>query len=362
MSNEFQGYTLNQLEEMILWELGQNVSSGELVYGRFPKRIIRRKLTERQNLFVSRSKCLRKVGLLVCKAGYGVYKLPTNCMDNGVMAAQYFYAAQSYVNLIIKDIQWLHDHQQGWLITAPSTPQWCFMGESYGNVGTLGIHPKTEKDGTNYAASVETGVTVGTDLPSATSNITGTATGGSATTLQDTAVDFTDFGLVSGMAVKNITTGESCSIITVAEHVLDVTTTTSGFSAGDHYEILSGEYGVVTSWENDEVYLFGSEVGVISNISVPPGNIRIDYVPYPRPFPESGGDNLYPEIPRMYHHALAMGVVADCLQTFQEKAKEFQRAQAYEQKFNTYFAMGMSAANKRPFSDKPVAFAPSRKR
>jgi hypothetical protein len=362
MSEEFQGYTLKQIEEMVLWELGQNVSDGNLVYGRFPKRVLRRKLNERQNLFVSQSRCLRKVGLLVCKAGYRTYKLPANCMDSGVMAAQYFYAANSYINLIIRDIQWLHEHQQGWLITAASTPQWCFMGESYGNIGTLGVHPKPKDDGTNYTADPDTGVTIGTDLPSATSNVTGTATGGSTTSLIDTATDFTDLGLVAGMAVNNLTTAEDCNIVTVAEHTLTTTASTTGFSAGDHYEILSGEYGVVTSWENDEAYLFGSEVGVISNITVPPGNIRIDYIPYPRPFPETGGDNLYPEIPRLYHHALAMGVVADCLQTFQEKTKEFQRAQAYEQKFNAYFAAGASQANKRPFSDKPVGFAPARRR
>ena len=70
------------------------------------------------------------------------------------------------------------------------------------------------------------------------------------------------------------------------------------FALGDSYYILAGEYGVVTSWEDDDKVIFASEVGLVANITVPAGNLQIDYVPYPIAFPDSGNDNQYPEIPK----------------------------------------------------------------
>ena len=367
---DFQGYTVSQLEELILFELGAVQSAAgvpvTVSYTRFPQWILRRKLNERQNLFVLKSQCIKKTALLVCKAGYLNYKLPSNCMDGGVIAAQYFYSPTSYINLEIKDVQWMHDYNQGWLITPPSSPQYCFAGDSIGNIPTLMVHPAPLQDGTSYALNPDTGIAIGGDLPGTTSDVIGRATSGSATTLGDTSVDFTTMGLVSGMAVKNVTDGSSAKITTIAATTIGLTNLSGGtnntFSAGDSYNILAGEYGVITSWTDNEQYLFGSEYGIITNISVPAGNIRIDYLPYPAPFPDTGEPLSMPEIPKLYHHALAMGVVADCLATFNENSKEFKRAEWYEQKYSQYFAEGRGLAGMRPFSDKPVSLKPSRRR
>ena len=367
---DFQGYTLQQLEEIILWELGQVQSSssgvGTVNYTRFPQWILRRKLNERQNFFVMKSRCIIKTALLVCKADYLNYKLPSNCMDGGLIAAQYFYSSSSYINLEIKDREWMHDFNQGWLITPSSTPQYIFAGDSIGNIPTVMIHPAPAVDGTSYTLSPETGITVGGALPGTTNNVLGLATGGGATSLVDASQTFTTIGLVPGMAVNNVTDGSSAVIVTVAATTLTLSTLSGGthntFTAGDSYEILSGEYGVITSWSDPEQYIFASEYGEISNINVPSGNVRIDYLPYPAQFPDTGAPLIMPEIPRIYHHALAMGVVADCLATFNENSKEFKRAEWYEKKYSQYFAEGRGLANMRPFSDKPVSLFPSRRR
>ena len=369
-AQDYQGYTVSQIEELILWELGQVQSAAgvpvTVSYNRFPQWILRRKLNERQNLFVMKSQCIRKTALLVCKAGYMNYKLPSNCMDGGLIAAQYYYSSSSYINLDIKDIQWMHDFNQGWLITPPSTPQYCFAGDSIGNIPTLMVHPAPYLDGTSYTLSPETGVIVGGALPGTTNNVVGRATSGNATTLNDTTVDFTTMGLVSGMTVWNVSDNSKGQIITIAATALTISALSGGtsnvFGAGDSYNILSGEYGVVTSWTDSEQYLFGSEFGIITNISVPAGNIRIDYLPYPAAFPDTGSPLSMPEIPRLYHHSLAMGVVADCLATFNENTKEFKRAEWYEKKYAQYFAEGRGLAGMRPFSDKPVSLFPSRRR
>jgi hypothetical protein len=211
------------------------------------------------------------------------------------------------------------------------------------------------------------GVVTGGDLPGATNNIAGVATGGgTGTSLQDTTVDFTDMGLVAGMAVLNVTDGSTCNISSIAANEITTTALSGGtddtWGVGDSYNILAGEYGVITSWEDDDIAIFSSEVGGIANITVPAGNIQVDYVPYPLPFPESGNDDQHPEIPKLYHMDYAMGVVADCLRTFTEGSKEFQRAAYYEGIFNAAVVQARAKKSERPFLDAPISFRPAVKR
>jgi hypothetical protein len=361
----YEGLNLSQMLKQIMFEIGQ-VMGTDVSYDKFPRWFIIQKLNDRLNKFVFHSQCIRKVAILTCKEGYKNYKLPINCMDGGIIGQpKFFSSADSYDELHIRDTQWLDENYQGWKTDSASSPQFSYLGESYGNIPMLGVYPAPDADGTLYTITPDTGVVTGGDLPLTTTNITGQATSGGATTLGDTTVDFTTLGLASGMTVKNVTDGSSSVIVTIAANTLTITTLAGGtanvFAAGDSYEILSGEYGVVTSWENDDVYIFSSEVGAIANITVPSGNILIDFIPYPMPFPETGGDLQYPEIPKLYHLDFAMGVVADLLGTFNEKTKEFNRAQFYEMKYQAAVALAKSKKESRPFNDKPVQFVPKRR-
>lgn len=361
-SGFYSGETILELERLALWELG-NVIGTSVDYGRFPRWLLRKHFNNRQNKFVFESECIKKFALILCKNTYRQYKLPLNCIDGGVLAAKYYITSTSYEDLDIVDLEYMNDRMQGYLIEGDSQPEYAWMGDSYGNIPILEVHPAPDSDGTAYTVSPDTGVTVGGDLPGATSNVSGSASGGSATTLDDTTVDFTSMGLVAGMSVQNVTDGSAAVILSVATTKITFASALTGgtantFSAGDSYEILAGEYGVLTDWENDERYIFGSEVGVLSQITVPAGNIRIDYIPYPLTFPASGNDGQYPEIPKLYHMDYAMGVVADCLRTFHEKSKEFQRAAFYEAIFMAAVATAKGARQARPFRKKPVRIVP----
>ena len=166
------------------------------------------------------------------------------------------------------------------------------------------------------------------------------------------------------MYIRNVTDGSYGYILSVATNSITLASSLTGgtnntFSAGDSYLILAGEYGVITDWENDDVFIFSSEVGLLSNITVPSGNFRVDYVPYPLEFPTSGNDNMKPEIPKLYQYdALAMGVVADFLKTFHEDTKEFQRAAVYDQIAQTSVALASRKKEVRPFKNKPVQMRP----
>jgi len=362
----YEGLTLNDLEKHILFEVG-SISGTNVSYDKFPQWLIRQKLNDRQNKFVFLSQCLKKTALIRLKADYNTFKLPTNCMDGGVIGKPRYYSdTDEYITLDIYTTQYLDEHYDGWRVEDSSEPIICYMGESQGNIPLIGIYPPVDTDGTDYTLDPDTGITIGEDFPGTTTNITGTATSGAATTLGDTAVDFTALGLVAGMAVNNVTDGSSAVVSSTADHSLTITTLSGGtanvFAAGDSYEILAGEYGVITSWDDDDVVIFGSEVGEVSNITVPAGNLEIDFIPYPIPFPDTGNENQYPEIPKLYHMALVNGVVADLLGSFHESSKEFQRAEAYEAKFNASAMTARSKKDGRPFKDKRSVLKPKRHR
>ena len=364
----YSGLNLSDLLKQIYFEVGQ-VSGQNISYDRFPRWYVVQKLNDRQNKFVFHSQCLRKVSIIQLKSGYRNYKIPDNCMDGGILSyPKYFLETDSYQNLEIKDIKWLDDHYEGWL-TDPSSdePLYVYMGESYGNIQMMGVYPPPDTDGDSYILSPDTGITVGSSLPGTASNISGQATGGGATSLIDTTKDFASYGLVAGMAVLNVTDGSKGVVSSIATTTITLASALSGggdntFTAGDSYNILAGEYGVVTSWEDGDKIIFASEVGEIANITVPKGNIRIDYIPYPLPFPPTGNDYQFPEIPKLYHMDYGMGIVADLLKTFQETTKEFQRASYYENIFNQAVTMARSKKYSRPYGDKPVSIRPINKR
>lgn len=362
-SGFYEGYTLQELEEAILWELGQVVGT-TVSYNRFPQAKIRKKLTNRQNKFVAATHCLKKFALIRAKEGYRQYKLPLNCIDGGIIAVKYYDSSDSYEELDIVDLDFMNSEMEGYLTEDDSTPEYAFMGDSYGNIPMLEVHPAPDEDGTSYTVSPDTGVTTGGDLPGATSNITGQATGGSGTTLVDSTKDFTTLGLAAGMYVRNVTDGSYAYIQSIATTTLTFASTLTGgtnntFSAGDSYNILAGEYGVLIDWEDDDRYIFSSEVGNLVNITVPAGNFRIDFVPYPLEFPSSANDDMYPEIPKLYHlDALAMGVVADFLRTFHENSKEFKRAAVYEAIAQAAIVQAAAKKTSRPFNTKPVKIRP----
>uniref|UniRef100_A0A6M3J1T5 Uncharacterized protein n=1 Tax=viral metagenome TaxID=1070528 RepID=A0A6M3J1T5_9ZZZZ len=357
------GLTVSELEKAIMWELGQVVGL-DANFNKFPQWLIRQKLNDRQNKFVFHSQCLKKFCLIAAKADYRQYKLPDNCMDGGVISGRFYDTASSYQELEIVDQHYMNTVEEGYLVDSSSTPQYIWQGDMYGNVPTLAVHPPADTAGTVYDASSDTGVAIGGLAPASSTNTTGTATGGSGTTLDDTTTTFTDLGLVPGVYVRNTTDGSYAYIQSIATNTLTFAATLTGgtantFSAGDSYEILLGEYGVMTGWDSSgDKFIFGYDYGLVAKITVPANTFMVHYMPYPHAFPETGNPGQYPEIPRLYHMDFAMGVVADLLRTFHESSREFKRAEYYEAIFNMAVTFASGKKNTRPFKDKPIFFRP----
>ncbi len=374
-TGKYVGYTITELEHFCLWEVGQ-VTATTPSYAKFPRWLLRSKFNERQLTVVALSKCLRKLALIPTQDGRRTYRLPMNCMDDGVISAKFFTSATDYTDLTIRDTQWLDSNRQGWRTEAEDDPDICFHGPSYGNVQTISVHPVCDTDAVSYYDAKDTGVYGGTTAPAASCNLSGTTTSlGSSTLLNDTATTFTAEGLVAGMCVRNLTDGSFGPLGTIATNALTLSTALTGgsdnlFQSGDSYMVLAGEYAVVTDVAKEDRYVFASEIGMLENLTVPAHTLLVEYTPYPLAFPFNpattdvlqGYLNMYPEIPKIYHYGLAMGVVADLLRTFNENTSEFKRADVYETAFKTSAMQAIEAKSNRPFETAGVTMLPTMRR
>jgi hypothetical protein len=363
------GLHLDVLERLVLWEMGQ-VSGTTVSYSVYPKWLIRQKLNDRQNAFVQETHCLRRMALIPMIAGQRLYRLPANCIDDGVINAKFFSSSTVYVDLDVRDIDWLDANRNGWLTAENSDPELVYHGGSYGSIPLIGVYPPPDTTGTAYATGDDTGIAVSTALGTTQQSIYGTATAGSSTTCQDSATTFTDYGLAAGMWIRNITdgcygliTGVATNTITCAAGFTGGTLNT--FQAGDLYVVLAGEYAVRVDHER-EVYIYGYRHGALGDITVPASTLLIEYVPFPVQFKwdetaadaSQGNDYTYPEIPRNYHKALYWGVVSDLLRTFNQASKEFERAVYYEELYQSAVSQAKEKKDRRPFKEKIVSISP----
>uniref|UniRef100_A0A6M3KG33 Uncharacterized protein n=1 Tax=viral metagenome TaxID=1070528 RepID=A0A6M3KG33_9ZZZZ len=361
MAEQYKGLTLTEIQEWIAWELGQ-VSGTTATYTKFTAAIIRQRLTERQNDFVARTKCLKKFAIIQAVANYRRYVLPTICIENGIISVKFYDASTSYTELELVDEEFMNDKYEGYLTDSSSDPQFCWHGTPYGNRQMMEVYPAPDTTGTDYLSNLDTGVYYGADLPGIQNNVTGSASGGDANTLTVAVDTFLTQGIVVGMYVRNITDGSYGYITTITDAKnLALSTLTGGtanvFAAADVYMILSGEYGVHLDPNGfTEKYLFGYIPGVLSAITIPANNFLIEFVPYPAKFPATGNANQYPEIPKKYHKSLVWGVCSDLLGSFHEKSDEFKRAATYEARYQAEVSEAMAAS--RPFKDKPSSMRP----
>jgi len=364
MAEQYVGLTLTELQEWIAWELGQ-VSGTTATYTKFTAAVIRQRLTERQNDFVARTRCLKKFGIIQAVDTYRRYVLPTVCIENGLISVKFYDSATSYTELEIVDEEYMNQKFEGHLTDDDSIPEYCWHGGSYGNRQMMEVYPGPDTTGTNYlaAANRDTGVYYGSDLPGIQNDIAGTCDAdGTGTSLKDSTTNFTTTGIVIGMYVRNITDGSYAYATVLADGVLTTSALTGGsdntWSDNDVWRILAGEYAVHIDPDSfTEKYLYGYIPGVLSNLTVPANNFLIEFVPFPAKFPATGNANQYPEIPKKYHYkALVNGVVADLLGSFHEKTNEFKRAVWYESKYE--MAVRDAMAKARPFKTKPSRIRP----
>ena len=370
-TGRYDGLTVSILEKLIAFELGEVITTTSITLTKFPKWYLRLKLNERQNRFALESRCNKKSALIAAVAERSLYRAPSNMMDGGLIAARYYTSATEYQDLEQRDQKYLDECYPGWK-TADSTdtPLIIYPDETAGNIPLIGLYQKPDTSGTLYAGTGDAGVSIGTTLPTTQTNLTGAVDANHASTLTDSTTTFTNYGLVAGMWARNLTDGSYGKITAVGANTLTIAGGLAGGTAntwvsGDLYVVLAGEYMALIGAQKEQ-FIFGHDFGRLADITVPANHVWIDYVPYPTPFrmDETAADSAqannyqYPDLPRAFHHSLVNGVVADCLKTFREGTKEFERAAFYEALWAADVAKATGIKTRRPYDDKPTQIVP----
>lgn len=317
----FEGYTLSELKARCLWKLKQKPGN----YDKYSEASIEDALNDTLIEVARRLLHLRSFAIIEMKAGYSQYKPPSQMLF--VDRAFFYQSASSYYELDQKSRRWLDRHKPGWR-TQDGDPLIMYSGDSYGNLRKLGFYPTPDTDGESYTASPDTGIYASENAMSTTGNITGTAANTHATILTDSdSRTFSDLGVMVGMMLVNVTTGESGQISAVSGSTVTISASDfpSGFTEGDSFTILAGEYGVVTSWENDEQYLFTAEIGGMVDVSTIVNNVYIEFFRRPLKLQYA---TQYPEAPPEVHSVLADNVCWILKRTAPRGSNDYAEAQA----------------------------------
>lgn len=325
----YTGYTLLDLRERILWNLGQ-VASGVVSYSRFPASQVDAVINECQREIAVRVPSILKICIVNTTADKGWYLCPSNMIPAGIIGAYFYDSTTTYSKLNVWDRERLDREYDGWRTADSGTPEVIVPGmQMYGNRFTFEVYPAPDTAG---AWSVQpTGVYLGGAPSTTTTSVTGAATGGSTSTLEDSSVDFTTLGLAAGMVVYNITDSGYAAISTIAAHTitLDSTMTNSAsFGAGDSYEIITDFNGVVSDWDDDdEYYIFSSELGEVSDLAPQANNILLEYYAYPISLTIAGD---YPQLPLSLQDALIHKATARLAMMGHEKTRQMGLVESHE--------------------------------
>lgn len=293
----FEGLVLSELLARASDRLKQKRGN----YDRYSRQSIIDAINDGQIEAAKKLRCLHGFSIIVLKEDYSQYKCPSSYL---LPKKAFFYqSSTSYYELGIKTRDWLDTFKPGWR-TTDGDPLVMFPGDNYGNMRKLGFYPRPDTDGTAYVSGDDSGVVVSDSTHSTTGNITGQNGTASATVCTDSsALDMAARGVQVGMIAVNATTGESGQISAVsgATFTTSAADFTSGWSIGDSYNVLAGEYGTIVKWDGDEQYLYSSDYGGTLDVRNLTNNVYLEY--YRRPF-KLVYDEQYPEIPPDLHQYL----------------------------------------------------------
>ena len=277
------GLTLADIKEQVMFNIG-HVKGTSPVYTRIPESVVEDVINITQRELAVKCPSIRKMCIVNTTADKGWYLCPSNMIPNGMIAAYHYTATDAYQKLKIWDREKLDYEYDGWREGASGDPEIIVPGHTmYGNRLTFEVYPKPETGGS--WTTQPTGVYLGGAPSTTTTSVTGLATGGSTTTLEDTEVDFTTLGLAVGMVVWNVTDSGYASISAIAANTITLDTdmtNSASFGAGDSYEIITDFAGVISDWDDDdEEVIFSSELGTISDYQPNANNIYLEYFAYP---------------------------------------------------------------------------------
>ena len=315
----YEGLKLSELKARVLDRLKQKASN----YDRYSEASILNALIDTEVELARITRCLRGFAFIVLKDGYAQYRPPSQML---LIDKAFFYQTNtSYYELQQKNRPWLDRHRPGWRTTT-GDPIVTFPGDTYGNLRKIGFYPIPNEDSA-FTVTPDTGAYAKTDNVAPSGNVTGLNSVAHATECTDSeGRTLEDLGISIGITAVNVTDGSQGQISAVSGSTFTCALsggTNNTWAIGDSFQVLAGEYGVVTSWDNDEQYVFTTDYGVLTGVTQA-RNVYLEY--YRRPvklsFPEQ-----YPEVPPELHQYMPDNVVYLLKRGAQRGSADFNDAQ-----------------------------------
>ncbi len=346
------GKTLEDLYQDIMFNLGQ-VSGITPVYTRIPQSVVLDAINESQREIAVRVPSIRKMCIVNTTADKGWYMCPSNMIPFGIDTAYFYTTTSDYMKLEIWDREKLDYEFNGWKTASSGSPEYIVPGHSMeGNRFTFEVYPAPDTAGS--WTTQPTGVYLGGAPGTTTTTVTGTATGGNTTTLTDTTVDFTALGLAAGMVVWNVTDSGYGYISSIAETSLTLgaaMSNSASFGSGDSYEIITDFTGVISDWDDDdEQYIFSSQLGTISSLQPQANNILLEYYAYPINLSISTD---YPQITPILQDALVELATSKVARKGHEKTRQMKLSLDYEARAEARISPMEKAGTGQPFQNMP---------
>ena len=332
----YEGLTLQELKYRCLDGLKIDRDRSNR-YDKYKEASITAALNDAQMEWAKRTRCLKSFAIIELKSGYSQYKPPSEMI---LPERAFFYqSGTSYYELDLKTKNHLDIYVPGWRIVS-GDPLIMYPGENYGNLRKLGFYPTPDTDGDSYTLSPDTGVYASSTGVTSTGNVTGQNSAASATVCTDSAGrTLSSLGVTVGLTAVNVTDGSKGQISAVSGSTFTLTLaggTANTWAIGDSFMVLVGEYGVVTSWANDEQYLFSADIGAMIDISTLTNNVLLEFVKRPLILQF---DTQYPEISPESHMYLPDYVVWKLKRSNPRKSEDYADAMTGKAAFEEGLSM-----------------------
>ena len=338
---------LGELETDVLKKLWITVSEDsngfapDEAFVKYSRYRVRKKINQIYSEMVTQTRTLKSWFIIPLSAGYSQYPVPQNCYD--IESVYYFSGATTYSKLTVYDEETIEDTlSPGWM-TQTGTPCYAFVGDRVKMGIKLGVAPPPARSATaiTLAATLDT-----MNQPyGALEAVSGHAMIGSGTNIYVDAhgQNFDELGVVLGATILNLTDGSrgvitSLSTTNSTNDTINCSANLSGgslnvWTAGDDMRIIGGEYGgVIELGDTEASYILAPNAGQLPkpSITMAANNLLVRGFMYPILLADQ---YQYPEMPPVFHAAIAVGAAAALGLEEPTDSPEFAQAQAYQQSY-----------------------------
>ena len=313
----------------------------DTAFQKYSRYRVRKKINQVCMEVVVLLKSLKSWFIIPLKTNYYQYPVPLNCFD--LDKVYYFSSATTYSELKLIDEDIIEEELSPNWRTISSTPEFAYQGDWAKMNRKLGIAPPPSADATAITLAA-------TVLSRATPYGPAEAVSGSANPSSGTNIfvdsegrDFSDFGVIPGLTILNVSDGSRGVITTVSTVTITCSGNLSGgslniWTPGDEMRIIGGEYGgFIEIGDTEAEYLLAPNVGQLPlpSITMAAGNLLVRGFMLPTLLVDK---NQYPELPPFLHEVLGVGTAAKLAKEEPVDSAEYAQADKYAEEFGVAIA------------------------